>query len=272
MTGSASTQQSTKAAALRERLQQRAVRATPDDWLAVVIAAAEIGIASPDIASFLASAMRRFVLTDYRLVLDDDGMSVGQRSELLAEASQRLRDEGLLAGWRNELLDVRTSLATPAVAVIERAACRALGLPTFAVHLNAFTADGALMVAQRAADKAVDPGRWDNLVGGMMPAGESEMDALRREAHEEAGLDLALLPVQRIGEIPIARPIPEGWMVETISAYTTTLPAAIDLANQDGEVAQIRARSIDDVLEAIERDEFTLEAALVTVEALRHTA
>jgi hypothetical protein len=38
--------------------------------------------------------------------------------------------------------------------------------------------------------------------------------------------------------------------------------------NQDGEVQCFELRSVDAVLDAIERDEFTLEAALVTLDGL----
>jgi len=46
------------------------------------------------------------------------------------------------------------------------------------------------------------------------------------------------------------------------------LPAGIELRNRDGEVAAIEVRPVAAVLEAIERNEFTLESALVTLDAL----
>jgi 8-oxo-dGTP pyrophosphatase MutT (NUDIX family) len=254
--------------AQRVRLLARAMEAPPADWLPVVIGGHEVGIVHPDVAAFLASDAFGFVLLDYQLVLDDDGLGPAGRSALLATAARGLQQAGMLRGWRDEVLDVRPQPDAAPLATLERAACRTLGITTRAVHLNAFTPDGALMVAQRAAHKQIDPGLWDNLVGGMVPAGESEREALAREAREEAGLDLAPLAVTRGGRVPVTRRVPEGWQAEIVQVFDTVLPAGVALANQDGEVAAIEARSVGAVLDGIARDQFTLESALVLLDAL----
>lgn len=254
--------------AARAWLAGRAAVPPPADWLPVVIAGHEVGVAHPDVAAHLANDAFQFVLLDDQLVLDDDGLDFAARSALLANAAKGLRTAGLLRGWRGELLDVRPHPDAAPVAVIERAACRTLGITTTAVHLNAFTPDGALWVARRADHKQIDPGMWDNLVGGMVPAGESELEALAREAMEEAGLDLARLAVTRGGRVHVTRPLPEGWQSEIVQAFDAVLPAGTRLANQDGEVADIVTRNALEALAAIERDEFTLESALVTLDAL----
>jgi 8-oxo-dGTP pyrophosphatase MutT (NUDIX family) len=254
-------------AALRARLRQRAQQPAPRDWLPVIIGGNPVGITNPDVASYLA-ALPRFALLDYQLVLDDAELNFAQRSEVLAEAALRLKEAGITYGWRDELLDIRPAAQAAPVAAVERAVCRTLGIPTTAVHLNAFTPDGALIVAQRSPRKAIDPGLWDNLVGGMVPSGENLHTALAREAREEAGLDLQGLHLDALGVVAISRPVPEGWMAENIHAYSTVLPEDTALANQDGEVAAIAIRDAHNVVAAIERDEFTLEAALVTLLAL----
>ena len=136
------------------------------------------------------------------------------------------------------------------------------------MHLNALAADGRLWVAQRALDKQIDPGLWDTLVGGMVPAGESELGALRREALEEASVDTDELALLTGGRLRFARPVPEGYQVETIQVFDAVLPDNAQPRNQDGEVAAIELRSAEAVLDAIDRCEFTLEAALVTLDAL----
>jgi 8-oxo-dGTP pyrophosphatase MutT (NUDIX family) len=255
--------------ALRARLASRAAVPPPEDWLPVVVGGHEVGVVHPDVASFLGNEALHFVLLDYRLVLEDEGQDSAGRSALLARAARALRDAGLLRGWRDELLDVRPHPDHLPIATIERAACRTLGITTTAVHLNAFTPGGELVVARRADHKQIDAGLWDNLVGGMVPAGESQAAALAREACEEAGLDLAPLALVRGGRIHVTRRVPEGFQSEIVQVFDVVLPDDTPLANQDGEVAAIERRGVEDVLAAIGRDEFTLEAALVLLDGLR---
>ncbi len=254
--------------ALQAKLLARAQQPTPRDWLPVVVAGHEVGVASPEVASFLATATPHFQLSDYRLLLLDEGLDAAARTAQLHEAALRLREAGLLRGWRDERLDVRPQPGAPPLAVIERAACRTLGLATTAVHLNAFAPDGRMWVARRAAHKQIDPGRLDNLVGGMVPAGEDEATALAREAMEEAGLDIAGWPLRRGGRIRFTRPVPEGFQVEDVQVFDATLPAEARPRNQDGEVSEIGCWELPRVLEALEADAFTLEAALVTIDGL----
>jgi 8-oxo-dGTP pyrophosphatase MutT (NUDIX family) len=260
-------------ARLQRELTARASIQPPEDWLPVLLAGVRIGTASPDVASFLVTTDQRCALLDYNLVFDDEALDIEARSRLLNDLAQHLREAGLLRGWRNEQLDVRpleegATDAAAALASIERSACRALGISTHAVHLNGFTDDGRLWVAQRAAHKSVDPGMWDNLVGGMVAAGEGELLALERESFEEAGLGLGDYTVARGGLVREQRLVPEGHMVETVQVYDLVLPATVQPRNQDGEVQRFELRRVDAVLDAIERDEFTLEAALVTLDGL----
>ncbi|MFN7778204.1 MAG: DUF4743 domain-containing protein, partial [Betaproteobacteria bacterium] len=249
-------------------LLRRATQAAPSDWLPVVIGGHEVGIAHPDVATFLGSDAHRFVLLDYRLIAEDDGLDVAGRSSLLASAARALLAAGLTRGWRNELLDVQVTPDGPALATLERAACRTLGITTRAVHLNAFSPDGRAIVARRADHKQIDPGLWDNLVGGMVPAGESDEDALLREAQEEAGLDIAAWPLEPGGRIHITRVVPEGYQSEIVQVFDAVLPAGTVPCNQDGEVQRFATLTAAATVAAIERGEFTLEAALVLLDAL----
>ncbi len=258
--------------ALQERLLARAQQPSPDDWPPIVMAGAEVGVAHPDVASFLATHEPRFLLRDYRLVLDDAGLDAQARTALLFGAALRLRDAGLLRGWRDEPLDVRPAPGAAPIATIERAACRTLGITTTAVHLNGFATMDDMWVARRSAHKQIDPGRLDNLVGGMVPAGESESDALAREAREEAGLDLAPQTAVRGGRVHIARRVPEGYQSEVVQAFDALLPAGFTPRNNDGEVAEFALCPLADVVAAIERDDFTLESALVALDALLRRA
>lgn len=252
----------------QQRLLARVTAGPPADWLPVVMAASVVGVAHPDVAGSLSTHLERCVLLDYRLVFEDSDLDPPARSALLLRAAQCLRDEGLLNGWRNEQLDVRAAPDAPVLATVERAACRALGLATTAVHLNAFAVDGRMWVARRAAHKQIDPGMLDNLVGGMVPAGESDRTALAREAMEEAGLDITGWPLQVGGRIRVARVVPQGYQVEDLQVFDAKLAADVQPVNQDGEVNEIGCWSIEAVIESIRTDAFTLEAALVALDGL----
>jgi 8-oxo-dGTP pyrophosphatase MutT (NUDIX family) len=254
--------------AIVARLQPRAQPPRPANLRPLLAAGATIGWVPPATADFLCAQATGFSQRAGNLLMMDDGLDSTGRSALLFEAARRLRDAGLLHGWRDEVLAVRAFPDGPTLASIERAACRALGITTEAVHLNAFADDGTLVVARRAADKSIDPGLWDNLVGGMVPAAETREQALEREAWEEAGLELDRMEVHRGRSVHVRRPVPEGYQSEWIHVYETTLAADIRCANQDGEVDAIESHSIGDVLDEIERDHFTLESALVTLESL----
>lgn len=252
---------------LLERLQARAQR--PDDaaLIALRMSGAGIGHVRPAVAQALARDCPGFSLADGALHAQG-GDSIDTRSALLNRAARLLRDAGLLTGWRDELLAVRAGAGPGYLAVIERSACRPLGITTTAVHLNAWADDASMFVARRSPHKAIDPGMWDNLVGGMVPAGETVLDALAREAREEAGLDLAALQLQPGGQLHMRRNVPEGYQSEDIVVFDAMLPAGLRLQNQDGEVAAIERRPAADIVDAIERGEFTLEAALVALDSL----
>jgi 8-oxo-dGTP pyrophosphatase MutT (NUDIX family) len=254
-------------AALAERLQKRAQPVRPAGLRPLVLGGQTVGWTQPEVAAFLAAHAAGFAQAHGALRLADEGLDAAGRSALLADAALQLRAAGLLRGWRDELLAIRGADGA-VLATIERAACRALGTTTDAVHLNGYVDDGTLLVARRAAHKPIDPGRWDNLVGGMVPAGETLDQALAREAWEEAGLALDRIDVQRGRSFHVRRPVAEGYQSERIHVYDALLGAGTVCANQDGEVAAIEPRPLAGVVAAIEADEFTLEAALVTLESL----
>lgn len=194
----------------------------------------------------------------------------GGLGDALGQLARTLHDRGLAHVWRDEQLAVRNA-AGATLATIERAAVRPLGIATHAVHLAAVDAHGRHWVQQRAFDKATDPGLWDTLVGGMVPACDGPEQALARETWEEAGLRLAQVQGLRHGGRTVtrrpSRELPHGYVVETIDWYTCTLPPQVLPANQDGEVAGFRAMEPGEVVARLEAGEFTVDAALVLLAA-----
>lgn len=239
---------------LLDKLVERASLPPPAESLRVYVGDHACGWANPAASQALSDeTARRDGRPVIRLARDDG---------TLAEVADRLRSAGVLNGWRNELLDIVDDAGNP-VSRIERAAMRPLGFTTRAIHLNAFTPDGRIWIAQRSTHKSTDPGLWDTLVGGLIASGETPALALLRESHEEAGLlpeDLA--NGREIGQFVVSRGVPEGYQIEAVTVTDCVLDAACQPVNQDGEVSLIRTASPTEVLEMIEAGLFTTEAAL----------
>jgi 8-oxo-dGTP pyrophosphatase MutT (NUDIX family) len=200
----------------------------------------------------------------------------GDITATLNELARALHDAGLAGAWRDEQLAVTDSNGQH-VGTIERAAVRPLGITTHAVHLAAQSADGRHWVQQRALDKSNDPGLWDTLMGGMISAADTLETALRRETWEEAGLHIADVEGLRYGgRLTTKRPAADGngagYVVEHIDWYCCTLPDGLVPLNQDGEVAQFALLNPADLITAMERGEFTLEAALILADVMKLTA
>ena len=200
----------------------------------------------------------------------------GEGSASLQRIAQALHDA--LAGrvfqhWRNEQLAVCNAQGEQ-LATVERGIVRPLGIATQAVHLVGRAPDGRVWVQQRALDKANDPGLWDTLMGGMVSAQDSIESALERETWEEAGLKREnLADLRRGGQVVLRKPSSDGadagYVVERVDWYQCTVPDGVQPLNQDGEVAQFALLDPLALAQRLQRNEFTTEAALILLAALR---
>ena len=178
-----------------------------------------------------------------------------------------LREAGMAHAWRDEQLAVADPQGLR-IATVERAVVRVLGIPTHAVHLVGQTEGGRFWVQQRAFDKANDPGLWDTLMGGMISATDTLAGALERETWEEAGLRLGdLKNMSHGGHLDIRRPCEDGsgagYVIEHIDWYRCSVPDGQKPLNQDGEVASFALMDRREMLQKMQQNEFTLEAALI---------
>jgi 8-oxo-dGTP pyrophosphatase MutT (NUDIX family) len=198
-----------------------------------------------------------------------------ERDAAFAHMNQRLRGLGLIVAWRDETYPVIAPASGLLLATFERAASRFWGTLTFGAHANGYVAgpDGRpekLWVARRSWTKPTDPGMLDNLVGGGVPLGQTPLEAVQREAWEEAGLTSEQLHGLKPGRvIRVQRDIPEGLQVEDLHVFDLPLSGDVQPNNQDGEVAELMCLPVEEALAAT--NGMTVDAALATLDlALRH--
>ncbi|GAA0806918.1 NUDIX domain-containing protein [Spirilliplanes yamanashiensis] len=73
-----------------------------------------------------------------------------------------------------------------------------------AVVTGVLVQGGAVLLVHRRPDKRVYPDVWD-LPGGQVEAGESELQALAREMHEELGVHIVAESAARLGVLRAGR-------------------------------------------------------------------
>lgn len=203
------------------------------------------------------------------------------RSDAMATVAATLAAEGALTPWRNELYAVAPKFGGAPWFVLERAAARYFGVHTWAAHINGVVRGSTattMWLARRSADKAINPGKLDNLVGGGIAAGASVAETLVKEAWEEAGIprEVATRAVAT-GTVHVWREQPDGLQSETIYVHDLWLPGNFVPANQDGEASDHRLVSLPEAARLVGLadglDEITADASLVVLDfLLRHRA
>ena len=194
------------------------------------------------------------------------------RTEAMAEVTRELKKDGVIRGWRDESVSVSSHYGAPELFRVERAASRHFGFVAYAAHLNGFTrreGRAYCWISRRSADKSIDPGKLDNLVGGRIAAGLSVDETLRKESWEEAGIPPALLgDLNCLGAVRTEYSVPEGLHREILFVHDLWLPPEFTPTNQDGEVSEIRCMPVEEVLHNILAGSFTLDAGTVMIDGL----
>jgi isopentenyldiphosphate isomerase len=81
------------------------------------------------------------------------------------------------------------------IAVVTRRQMRRERLPHRCTYVLVFNSCGELFVHLRTATKDVYPSHWDVAIGGVVAAGETFEQGVRREIHEEIGIDAVAEPL-----------------------------------------------------------------------------
>lgn len=231
----------------------------------------------PTLLGYL-SAARAMLLADHlapcrlqaqRLDWDVAGWSAAARSTALQNALLELRAQGHVPGWRNELFSFSADTCNASLFQVERAGFYFLGMRSEAVHVNGFSANGALWVARRSASKTIDPGLLDNLCAGGVAAGESLLSCLRRELYEEAGIQLqAEHRLSAAGTVVVGRVRDGCWHEERLHVYNLLLSTHERPVNRDGEVQEFRPLDAHTLVHLVQAQAFTPDAASAIIQGL----
>lgn len=196
------------------------------------------------------------------------------RTGAMAEIARALSRAGF-GRIRGEEFDVRAHPAGPVLAMVDRGVLPALGIMSQGVHMNGLVRrppgpDGGLhlWVGWRAKDKAVAPGKLDNIVAGGIPAGLTPERCLAKEAEEEASLpaDLALR-ARPVGRVSYLMRTEEGMRRDLLHLYDLDMPEDVIPRPNDDEVERFELWPIARVLEAVrDTDDVKFNVNLVLID------
>ena len=240
-----------------------------------LVAGQPVGFVRSDFADKLADLDTAFRVTARDVALFGDG-DFDSRSLALARAGAALVAAGHLPRTREELYPVVTRIGEEPLMQIDRAWVPAFGTIATGVHINGYveTAQGLDMwIGVRARDRAVAPGRLDNIIAGGQPIGLSLAENVTKEAAEEADVPAALAETaQPAGAISYVMEVPGGLRRDVLYIYDLALPDDFKPRNTDGEIeAFLRWPARRAVRVARETEEFKFNVALVIIDfALRH--
>jgi len=244
--------------------------ASPAGLIPFRIGAAKVGWISRDLARALTFHPRDFHFDGEGVALSSALGSAGMRSAALARVLPSLAARGFLR-LRGELFDVRETTTGPVLAVIDRGALPAFGILSRGVHVNGLVrrADGLhVWVAIRSRDKAVAPGKLDNIVAGGIPAGLTPDECLIKEAAEEASLPPELAATARpTGRISYVMANEEGLRRDVLYCYDLEIPDGVSPRPGDDEVERFELWPAGRLLAAVrETDAVKFNVNLVLID------
>lgn len=192
------------------------------------------------------------------------------RSAALADLVQRLVASGDLPKVRRELYPVVRRWGQEPVALLDRGAADYFGIRAYGVHLNVIS-EGEMWIARRARDKAVAPGKLDNLVAGGQPYGLSPMENLIKECAEEASMPSALSEQAKpTGAILYRMASDKGLRDHILFTFDLTVPADFKPVSGDGEHEAFYRWPLDYVDDLLRvEDVFKFNIPLVIVDYFR---
>lgn len=143
---------------------------------------------------------------------------------------------------RGERYPVATRWGDAPLLTMDRGLVSVFGVRAWGIHVNGWVEGERgprLWIGHRATDRAVCPGKLDNMVAGGQPVGLTLTENLVKEAAEEAGLPRDLAQTARpVGAVSYCLEDEWGLKPDAMFCFDLRLPPDVVPVNTDGEVAR----------------------------------
>ena len=248
----------------------------PDSYRPFRIGGRQVGWVAHAFAERLAAFPDVFAVSSTAVDIAPGLKTEDVRTAAVDGVLRAFAQQGEFLGWRDEAYPVCARHGDAPLLLLERAAVPRFGVRAHGLHVNGFVRDGRdirMWIGRRADDRAVEPGKLDQIVAGGQPAGLSLAENLRKEADEEAAIPPELadraIPV---GAITYLTERPEGLRNDVLFLYDLELPADFVPRNRDGEIAEFTLMSLSEAAEIVRTgDAFKFNCSLVIIDFLiRH--
>jgi 8-oxo-dGTP pyrophosphatase MutT (NUDIX family) len=227
-----------------------------------------------------AEALRRFpetfAVAEHEVALLPHLAAPDARSDAVDKVLRALHADGIVPKIRGERFAVANRFGDTPRMTLDRAAVTLFGTRAFGIHVNGHVGEGDAMqlwIGRRARDKAVAPGKLDNLVAGGQPDGLGLTENLLKEAREEAGIGEDLARTARpTGYCSYLIETGEGIRNDLLFTYDLAVDAGFVPHNTDGEIEDYRLMPIAEIMRrTAETQDFKFNVALVNIDFMvRH--
>lgn len=232
------------------------------------VAGAQVGWVRHDVARLLAPHDGVFQVAEEAVRLHPRLTAPEERSAALDEVCQTLTAEHRTPALRGERYAVSRRWGDQPLMSVDRGVVSLFGVQAYGVHVNGVVGGERLWIAKRAVDKAVAPGKLDNMIAGGQPAGLGLMDNLVKEAAEEADIPEDLARQARpVGIVTYCQEDAWGLKPDTMFCYDLDVPESFHPRNTDGEIEDFRLMEVAEVLALVrETTDFKFNVNLVLMD------
>ena len=241
-----------------------------------MVAGQAMGWVRHDLADRLVEFPRTFVVSEDAVAMHPDLTTAEARTQGFQAAAEIMEKTWGTPKLRGELYPVARRWGQVPLMLMDRAMVVVFGVPSHGVHVNGLVRrdDGLhLWIGSRALDKAVAPGKLDNMIAGGQPYNLSLQENLVKEAAEEADVDESLARTARpVGLITYVREDDWGLRPDVMFCFDLEVPQDFNPRNTDGEITHFTLMPVDRVARLV-RDtlDFKLNVNLVIIDFLvRH--